>query len=83
MICCGLVIVGAVAPVAVVWDLVDFMSAFLVFFNVIALLGLSKYVVYVLKDYGTRKKMGEKDPVWDEDNDVTRMNLSKISTEQK
>lgn len=64
LICCGLIVLGAVAPVAIVWDLVDLVSAFMVFFNVIALLGLAKYVVYVLRDYAAQKQGGIADPVW-------------------
>lgn len=68
VLCCAIIIVGAVAPVTMVWDLVDFASAFMVFFNVIALLRLSKYVVLALKDYArqwnAKKETGVR-PVWD------------------
>ena len=68
VLCCAIIIVGAVAPVTMVWDLVDFDSAFMVFFNVIALLRLSKYVVLALKDYAgqwnAKKETGVR-PVWD------------------
>lgn len=68
VLCCAIIIAGAVAPVPMVWDLVDFASAFMVFFNVIALLRLSRYVVLVLKDYAgqwSAKKEAGARPVWD------------------
>lgn len=74
---CILIVVGAVVPVQTVWDLVDFASAFLVFFNVIALIGLSKYVAYVLKDYG-RKWKTEDHPQWDYAQDITQMDLNDL-----
>lgn len=74
---CILIVIGAVAPVQTVWDLVDFASAFLVFFNVIALIGLSKYVAYVLKDYG-RKWKTEDHPQWDYTQDITQMDLTDL-----
>lgn len=82
VLCCGFIILGAVAPVPVVWDLVDLVSAFMVFFNVIALLGLAKYVSYILKDFAGQKKKGVQEPIWDTENDITKMNLSKLSDEQ-
>lgn len=82
IICCGLIIVGAVAPVSLVWDLVDFVSAFMVIFNVIALLGLAKYVAYVLKDYAGQKAKGKASPIWNFDKEVTKMDLDKLSDEQ-
>lgn len=75
VICCILIVLGAVAPVAIVWDLVDLVSAFMVFFNVIALLGLSKYILYILKDYAGQRKAGTEDPVWDTDIDITKVDL--------
>ena len=68
LLCCAIIIAGAIAPVPVVWDLVDFASAFMVFFNVIALVGLSRYVVYALKDYARQWNYRKNDndrPVWD------------------
>jgi len=82
IICCGLIVLGAVAPVAIVWDLVDFVSAFMVFFNVIALLGLAKYIIYVLKDYTAQKQGGIVDPVWNSENNITKMDLTKLPGEQ-
>ena len=82
VICCGLVLVGAVAPVPVVWELVDFASAFMVFFNAIALWGLSKYVIYILKDYAGQSARG-KTPCWQPDQDVTKLDLGKCSDEQE
>ena len=82
IICCVLIVIGAVASVPVVWSLVDFASAFMVFFNVIALLLLSKYVAYVLRDYAGQKSKGIDKPFWNTGNDITRMNLQKLSDEQ-
>ena len=82
LICCAMIIIGAVAPAAIVWDLVDFSVAFMVFFNVIALLGLSKYVTYVLKDYVGQRNKGKEQPIWNYEKDVTKMNLNKLSDEQ-
>ncbi|MGL6200965.1 MAG: hypothetical protein ACRC3H_18745 [Lachnospiraceae bacterium] len=54
----------------------------MVFFNVIALLGLAKYVAYVLKDYAGQKAKGKAVPVWNFDKEVTNMDLDKLSDEQ-
>ncbi|MCH1950410.1 sodium:alanine symporter family protein [Enterocloster sp. OA13] len=82
IICCVFIIIGAVAPVPIVWDLVDLVSAFMVFFNVIALIGLARYVVYVLKDFVGQKDKGKAQPVWDVENDITAMDLTRLSDEQ-
>ena len=66
-----LVLVGAVLPLPVLWDLVDFGVAFLVFFNVYALFRMRKYVQYVLNDY--LRQIGEgKQPVWDDTVDIKK-----------
>ena len=66
-----LVLVGAVLPLPVLWDLVDFGVAFLVFFNVYALFRMRKYVQYVLNDY--LRQIGEgKQPVWDDNVDIKK-----------
>lgn len=73
LLCCAIIIAGAIAPVPVVWDLVDFASAFMVFFNVIALVGLSKYVAFALKDYAKQWKQpkpGEDRPVWNYEHQI-------------
>lgn len=76
LLSCGLIVLGAIIPVTSLWELVDFSSAFLVFFNVIALIGLGKYVIYILKDFVRQSKEG-KQPQWDFDNDITKMDLKK------
>ena len=66
-----LVLVGAVLPLPVLWDLVDFGVAFLVFFNVYALFRMRKYVQYVLNNY--LRQIGEgKQPVWDDNVDIKK-----------
>jgi len=63
-----LLVVAAIMPVDTLWSLIDFMAAFLVFFNVIALLGLHKYVVFAIKDYFAQKKKNKgTEPVWNWD----------------
>ena len=66
---CCLIVLGAILPVSSLWELADFCGAFLVFFNVIALLGLSKYVAFVLKDY-QKKRETQAHPCWDYETDV-------------
>lgn len=66
---CGLILLGSVLPVSSLWELADFCGAFLVFFNVIALVGLSKYVAFALRDF-QEKKRTEAYPVWDYSTDV-------------
>jgi AGCS family alanine or glycine:cation symporter len=69
VISCGLILLGSVLPVSSLWELADFCGAFLVFFNVIALIGLSKYVVFALKDFEKKQAPGVY-PYWDYDTDV-------------
>lgn len=61
-----MVLIGAAIPLPVLWDLVDFCVAFLVFFNVSALLGLRKYVKFIFNDYLAQYKGGKAEPIWDE-----------------
>ena len=65
-----LVTIGAVVPLPVLWDLVDFCAAFLVFFNVYALIRMFRYIKYVLKDYLEQYKNGKNEPEWDFDSDI-------------
>lgn len=65
-----LVTIGAALPLPIIWDLIDFCVAFLVFFNVYALLRLKKYVKFVLMDYLGQIKSGKAEPVWDEHIDI-------------
>ena len=69
LLSCALVLLGSVMDVASLWELADFCGAFLVFINVIALLCLSKYVLFVLKDY-QKKRETEDHPVWNYDVDI-------------
>jgi len=70
MLCCALVVICGMIPVAIIWELVDFAAAMLVIFNVPALFLLSKYVVYLFRDYVRQRKNGIKDPVWDYTTDI-------------
>lgn len=73
----ALLVIAAILPVDMLWSLIDFMAAFLVFFNVFALLGLNKYVVYAMKDYFAQKKKDkEAEPVWNWNEEVLEMDLS-------
>ena len=65
LLICVLIVVGALAPVTDLWELVDFSVAFMVFFNVIALVVLSNKVVRALKNYERQRKEGVEEPVWD------------------
>lgn len=64
------VALGAVLPLATLWQVVDFCAALLVMMNVTALLRLFKYVKYVLQDYLEQLKAGIKEPVWDTEKDI-------------
>lgn len=61
-----LVAFGSVLSLDTLWNLVDFSVAFLVLFNVFALLNMMKYVKYTLVDYLTQFKNGRDDPTWDD-----------------
>ena len=69
LLSCVIIVLGSVLPVSSLWEMADFCSAFLVFFNVIALVGLSKYVVFALKDYQEKRKT-EAHPRWNYDVNV-------------
>ena len=68
---CGLILAGSILPVESLWEMADFCSAFMVFFNVIALFGLSKYVNFALKDYQFQKARRMETPLWNYDLDIT------------
>ncbi|HEM6629860.1 TPA: alanine/glycine:cation symporter family protein [Citrobacter farmeri] len=70
LLCCSLVVVCGMIPVATIWELVDFAAAMLILFNVPALLLLSKFVIFALRDYMRQKKSGVIDPIWDYTTDV-------------
>ena len=59
-----LIIVGSMMQLDDLWDFVDFGVAFLVLFNVYALLMMKGDVGHVLKDYLEKLKVG-KIPSWE------------------
>ena len=66
------VILGSVLSLPLLWTFVDLCAAFLVFFNVIPLAGLFKYVKYVMNDYD--KQLEEKkDPQWGNTEEVIKL----------
>lgn len=64
------VTLGAGLPLPMLWDLVDFCSAFMVFFNIYALIRMFKYIKYVLDDFLAQYKSGKAEPEWDFDSDI-------------
>lgn len=68
-----MLIVGAVMPSADMWQLADFFNALMIFPNVIGLLYLYRIVIRVMKDYETKYKAGNNDPVWDFSTDVHKL----------
>lgn len=62
---CCIILAGAILPVAFLWELADLFGALMVFFNVIALIGLSKQVNRVYLDYRKQRMNGIEVPVWD------------------
>ena len=67
-----LILCGSVVPVVEMWELADLFGAFMVFFNVIGLFCLSKYVLFALKDY-EKKRKNVPYPVWDYSADVVEL----------
>lgn len=67
---CGLVILGAVVPTALLWNLVDILTAFMAIFNVIPLIVLSGETAQVIKNYEKQKQDGVEDPVWNYEQDL-------------
>ncbi|WP_315118259.1 sodium:alanine symporter family protein [uncultured Clostridium sp.] len=82
ILCMGIIIVGAVAPVTFLWEMADFFGAFMVFFNSIAMIGLAKHVKRVYLDYRKQKNAGIKEPVWDYDGFI-KESEGKITNNQK
>ena len=64
------VTIGAGLSLPTLWNLVDFCAAFLVFFNVYALLRMRKYVKYILDDYLAQFNSGKQEPTWDDTVDI-------------
>ncbi len=66
------VILGSVLSLPLLWTFVDLCAAFLVFFNLIPLVGLFKYVKYVMNDYD--KQLEEKkEPQWGSTEEVIKL----------
>lgn len=59
-----LVMAGAVIPLEIIWSLADFFLIFIVFINLISLMGLGKYVFMLLDNYKTQRRNGVKKPVF-------------------
>ena len=64
VLACALVVIGAVIPTALLWVLVDILTAFMVLVNIIPLIGLSGQIAEVIRDYERQKKQNIDDPVW-------------------
>ncbi len=64
----GFVYFGAVAKVAVVWDMGDLTMGIMSFINLIAIILLSKYVFILIRDYNAQVKAGVAEPEFKLDN---------------
>lgn len=73
---CSLVALCGLFSVTTLWELIDFASALLVIFNVPALLLLSKYVLFTLRDYTKQKRQGVTEPTWDYEIDIKQKVLN-------
>jgi AGCS family alanine or glycine:cation symporter len=60
-----MVIFGALASFELVWNIVDFVMAFLTACNLIAIVLLGRYAFRLLDDYRSQKRRGIKEPVFD------------------
>lgn len=60
-----MVIVGSAISLPSLWQVVDLLVGVIVIVNIIALVGLFKYVKYILFDYTKQLKAGVEEPVWD------------------
>ena len=58
----GMVMLGSVATIQIVWDLADLFMGIMAVINLVAIVFLSKYA-FALSDYIKQKKQG-KDPVF-------------------
>lgn len=67
------VIFGSVLSLPLLWTLVDLCAAFLVFFNLIPLIGLFRCVKYVLTDYDAQLNKGSHSPEWDSSADILKI----------
>ncbi|WP_257143865.1 alanine/glycine:cation symporter family protein [Bacillus pseudomycoides] len=59
----GMVFLGSVATIQVVWDLADLFMGVMAIFNLVTIIFLSKYAFAALKDYMKQKEAGQ-DPVF-------------------
>lgn len=73
----AILIYTSVVKLDLIWGAIDFFIALIIFINVIALLRLSKYVRYSLKDWESQRKEGIEEPVWNKDIDVLMSELEK------
>jgi len=66
------VVMGSVLSLPLLWTFVDLCGAFLVFFNLIPLIGLFDCVKYIMKDYDKQLAVEEKEPEWDDSVDILK-----------
>ncbi len=59
----GMVILGSVATIQIVWDLADLFMGIMAVINLVAIVFLSKFAFTALSDYVKQKKQG-RDPVF-------------------
>ena len=59
----GMVMLGSVATIQIVWDVADLFMGIMAVINLVAIVFLSKYAFAALSDYVKQKKQG-KDPVF-------------------
>ncbi|MES1051402.1 alanine:cation symporter family protein [Bacillus thuringiensis] len=59
----GMVMLGSIATMQIVWDMADLFMGIMAIFNLIAILFLGKYAFLALKDYLKQKKTGH-DPIF-------------------
>ncbi|MEB9974691.1 alanine/glycine:cation symporter family protein [Bacillus cereus] len=59
----GMVMLGSIATMQIVWDMADLFMGIMAIFNLIAILFLGKYAFLALKDYLKQKKAGH-DPIF-------------------
>lgn len=62
-----MVFFGAVTSLDLVWAMADITMAFMVFFNLIAIVLLGRQAFLLLKDYREQKSAGIKEPVYTND----------------
>ncbi len=78
IVAAGVLVLSSVVPLTTIWASVDFMLAIIVFINVYALFRLFKYVRYAYKNYMHQLRNGIKEPEWNKELDVTKINLANI-----